>query len=122
MREARGLAVSIMSSFRDTLSTLSLEQALGRLRDQQMDRLLDGKPISDEALRQAERAIAVQLAEHFYGDATHQAMAIAPGDGQGGVLSSFAARSTVMADAAILLAHRMLCRVPVVGDPEGERS
>lgn len=111
-----------MSSYRDTMSTLSLEQALGRLRDQQIDRLLAGHPMPDEELRQAERAIAIQLAEHFYGGATCQAMAIASGPGHGGGLQSFATRSTVMADAAILLAHRMLCRIPVVGGPGDEPS
>lgn len=106
--------MSIMSGFRDTLASLALEQALGRLRDEQIERLLAGAPLSDEQLRQSEKAIAMQLAQHYWGEACTSALAIPAAPD---VVAAYAARCTVAGDAATLLTHRILCQIPVVGDP-----
>lgn len=106
--------MSIMSGFRDTLASLALEQALGRLRDEQIERLLAGAPLSDEQLRQAEKAIAMQLAQHYWGGACASALGISAAPD---VAAAYAARCTVAGDAAALLTHRILCQIPVVGDP-----
>ncbi len=106
--------MSIMSGFRDTLASLALEQALGRLRDEQIERLLAGAPLSDEQLRQSEKTIAMQLAQHYWGEACTSALAI---PSVPDVVAAYAARCTVASDAAVLLTHRILCQIPVVGDP-----
>lgn len=110
--------MSIMSSARDTLSTLLFEQALRQVRDMQLERMRDGRPMSDDELRAAERDAALHAARHSYSDDTAMAMGIASRPGERDHRKDYASRPTAAADMALLATHRLICAVPIVGDPE----
>ena len=71
-------------------------------------------PLSDEQLRQSEKTIVMHLAQHYWGEAYTSALAIPAAPD---VVAAYAAHCTVASDAAVLLTHRILCQIPVVGDP-----
>ncbi|AMM25108.1 hypothetical protein [Variovorax sp. PAMC 28711] len=110
--------MSIMSGARDTLSTLVFEQALRQVRDRQLERMRDGRPMNDAELRAAEREAALAAARHVYGDDTAMAMGIASQAGERDHRKDYASRTTAAADMALLATHRLICAVPIVGDPE----
>lgn len=110
--------MSIMSSARDTVSTLAFEQALRLVRDRQLERMRDGRPMTDDELRRAERDAALGTARLMYSDDTVMAMGIASRPGERDHRSDYASRTTAAADMALLATHRLICAVPIVGDPE----
>lgn len=109
--------MSILSGARDVLSLLAFERALGRVRDQQLQRMLDGRPMSDDELRQAEREAALATARQLYADDTALAMGLARAPGERDHRRDYAARSSAPAEVAALSSHHALCRLPIVGDP-----
>lgn len=110
--------MSIMKSLRDTTASLAFDRALQAVRDRQLQSVLDGTPMSEEALHEAEREAALGVARHFYNDDTALAMGIASRRGERDHRADYAARANVAADQAALFTHRAMCAVPVVGDPE----
>ena len=110
--------MSIMSGLRDTVAALSFDRRLQEVRDQQLQRVLDGRPMTDDELREAEREAALQVARLMYSDDTALAMGIATQRGERDHRKDYAARSSTQADVAALVTHQVICALPVVGDPE----
>lgn len=109
--------MSILSSIRDTASTLSLERALSHVRDLQLRRMLAGDPMTAEELRQQEREAVLGIARMLYNDDTVLAMGIAQQRGVTDHRKDYAARATAACDSATLISHQRLCDIPIVGDP-----
>ena len=112
--------MSIMSGMRDTLSNLSFERALREVRDLQIQRMLEGRPLGAQELQDLERNAALQAARQMYCDDTVLAWGIAQQAGERDHRKDYAARTTASADMAVLATHRQICRIPIVGDPELE--
>jgi hypothetical protein len=110
--------MSIMSGMRDTLASLSFERALREVRDLQIQRMLDGRPLTAQELQALERDAALQAARQMYCDETALAWGMAEQAGQRDHRKDYASRSTASADMAVLATHRQICRIPIVGDPE----
>ncbi len=110
--------MSIMSGMRDTLANLSFERALREVRDLQIQRMLDGRPLSQQELQALERDAALKAARQMYCDETVLAWGIAQNAGQRDHRKDYASRSTASADMAVLATHRWICRIAIVGDPE----
>ena len=109
--------MSIMSSLRDTTASIAFDRALQGVRDRQIDSLLDGRPMSDDALREAERQAALAVARRFYNDETALAMGLATRAGERDHKQDYARRMQATADQATLFTHHLICALPVVGDP-----
>jgi hypothetical protein len=110
--------MSILSGMRDTLSHLAFERALRELRDLQIQRMLDGRPLDAQALQDLERDAALHTARQMYCDTTVLAWGMAAHAGARDHRKDYAARTTASADMAVLATHRQICRIPIVGDPE----
>ncbi|RZI94221.1 MAG: hypothetical protein EOP78_09430 [Variovorax sp.] len=110
--------MSIMSGARDTLATLVFEQALRQVRDRQLERVRERRPMTEAELHAAERDAALSAARHVYRDETAMAMGIASLPGERDHRKDYASRTTAAADMALLATHRLICAVPIVGDPE----
>jgi hypothetical protein len=109
--------MSIMSSLRDTAASLAFDRALQGVRDLQIQRLLDGRPMGGDELREAEKSAVLGVARHFYNDDTALAMGLAAQAGERDHKRDYAGRAQAPADQATLFTHRLICALPVVGDP-----
>ena len=109
--------MSLMSSLRDTAAALAFDRALQGVRHLQIQRLLDGRPLGEAALRAAETEAALGVARTLYSDDTVIAMGIAAQSGERNHKRDYAARTNAGSDIATLFTHRCICAIPVVGDP-----
>ncbi|QNP49162.1 hypothetical protein [Diaphorobacter aerolatus] len=109
--------MSVLSSIRDTAANLSLERALSLVREQQLQRMLAGHPMSEQELREQEREAILGIARILYCDDAVMSMGIANKRGVTDHRKDYVARATAAADAAVLISHQRLCQIPMVGDP-----
>lgn len=109
--------MSLMSGLRDTIATIAFDRHLQAVRERQIVGMLDGAPLSDDALREAEKQAALTVARQMYNDETALAMGIAGQAGERDHRKDYAARSSAQGDVSVLVAHRILCGLPIVGDP-----
>ena len=110
--------MSILSTMRDTAAMLGLDRALQALRDQQLHRMLEGNPLTEEELRAGAQEAVLVVARRMYCDETARALSIASANGKVDHRKQYAERATAAADTATLLSHQHLCRIPIVGDPD----
>ena len=109
--------MSLMSGLRDTIATLAFDRQLQAVRERQIAGVLDGVPLSEDALREAERQAALTVARQMYNDDVALAMGIAVKPGERDHRKDYAARSSAQGDVSVLAAHRIICGLPIVGDP-----
>lgn len=109
--------MSMMTNLRDITASIMFGRELQAVRDAQLQQMLDGQPMSDEQLRAAEQEAVLRVARQLYSDKTALAMGFAKAPGERDHKRDYAARTNANADAAALFTHRVICELPVVGDP-----
>jgi hypothetical protein len=109
--------MSLMSGLRDTIATIAFDRRLQTVRERQIAGVLDGAPLSDDALREAEKDAALAVARQMYNDDAALAMGIAEQAGERDHRKDYGARSSAQGDVSVLTAHRIICGLPIVGDP-----
>lgn len=107
----------MLAAARDLLATLFLEKRLAALREEYLSRALDGNTPGQEYWEQGEANIMLELKRSFYHREMHQLVepgAAPPASEE----QDFADRTQKLAEHAVLVTHRILARVPFVGQPE----
>ena len=105
----------MLAEGRDLLAVIRFEKLLSQARERLAERVISGEILRPEHLTAAEAEATATLKREFYSAEARKAAK----PGLAGVRDEedFAARGQRLMEQAVLLSHRGLLAIPVVGDP-----
>lgn len=113
----------MLAEGRDLLAVIRFEKLLSQERERLAQRVVAGETLRPEHLAAAEAEAYVALKKEFFNATARNA--VKPESAAISDEEDFAGRGQRLMEQAVLMAHRGLLAIPVVGDPsfsEGEGS
>lgn len=108
--------MSILSNSRDLVASIALCKAMEAVRNRQLQAVRDGKPLSTQEIEALEKEANAGIITEFYSAERSRLIGLDPGSTAR--RAQYMNRSTAMADLATLENHRLISRLPVVGDAQ----
>jgi hypothetical protein len=105
----------MLAEGRDLLAVIRFEKLLSQARERLAERVIAGVKLRPEDLAAAEAEATATLKQEFFNAKARQA--IKSGSARMSDDEDFAARGQRLMEQAVLLSHRGLLAVPLVGDP-----
>jgi hypothetical protein len=108
--------MSILSNMRDVVANIALGKALEGVRDRQLAAVRSGTALAPAQLLDLEREAVARVAKTYYNPTRSAGLGLE--EVKVDHKTQYAERGTVCTDIALQETHRILCSLPIVGDPQ----